>query len=119
MPKITKVNIERISYVPQGSGRKCLPRRLQLPCHKKKTGWPDVYGRMSADKPAPTITGGFDNFTRGRFAHPYRNRPITAREAAILQGFKVNYKFLVIRDRSDNKSVMQFLLCLVNHLAWQ
>ncbi|MEK3913067.1 DNA cytosine methyltransferase [Paenibacillus sp. FSL H7-0331] len=93
VPKITKVNIERISYVPQGSGRKCLPRRLQLPCHKKKTGWPDVYGRMSADKPAPTITGGFDNFTRGRFAHPYRNRPITAREAAILQGFKVNYKF--------------------------
>jgi len=91
--KITDVNIERISYVPQGSGRKCLPRRLQLPCHKKKTGWPDVFGRMSIDKPAPTITGGFDNFTRGRFAHPFSNRPITAREAALLQGFDIDYRF--------------------------
>ncbi|WP_168735958.1 DNA cytosine methyltransferase [Cohnella fermenti] len=93
VPKVTNINLERISYVPQGSGRKCLPRRLQLPCHKKKTGWPDVYGRMATDKPAPTITGGFDNFTRGRFAHPYHNRPITAREAAILQSFDNNYKF--------------------------
>ncbi|GBG07646.1 DNA (cytosine-5-)-methyltransferase [Paenibacillus agaridevorans] len=93
VPRVTSINIERISYVPQGSGRKCLPRRLQLPCHKKKTGWPDVYGRMAADKPAPTITGGFDNFTRGRFAHPNHNRPITAREAAVLQSFNINYKF--------------------------
>jgi len=92
-PKMTKINIERISYVPQGSGRKCIPKRLRLPCHKKKTGWPDVYGRMSVDKPAPTITGGFDNFTRGRFAHPFENRPITYREAAILQTFSPEYRF--------------------------
>jgi len=93
VPKITKINIERISYVPQGSGRKCLPKHLQLPCHKKKTGWPDVYGRMAINKPAPTITGGFDNFTRGRFAHPLRNRPITSREAATLQTFDYNFEF--------------------------
>lgn len=91
---ITKLNRERITYVPQGSGRKCLPRRLQLPCHKKKTGWPDVYGRMSWDKPAPTITGGFDNFTRGRFAHPREHRPISAREAAILQSFDNKFRFI-------------------------
>lgn len=94
IPRVTSINIERISYVPQGSGRKCLPKRLQLPCHKKKTGWPDVYGRMAVDKPAPTITGGFDNFTRGRFAHPFKNRPITPREAATLQGFPHNYYFI-------------------------
>ncbi|PUA34700.1 DNA (cytosine-5-)-methyltransferase [Paenibacillus elgii] len=93
IPKISEANIERISYVPQGSGRKCLPRRLQLPCHKKKTGWPDVYGRMQVNKPASTITGGFDNFTRGKFAHPFKNRPITAREAALLQGFDLYYEF--------------------------
>ncbi|UED69445.1 DNA cytosine methyltransferase [Brevibacillus sp. HD3.3A] len=94
LPKVTDINIERISYVPQGSGRKCIPRRLQLSCHKKKTGWPDVYGRMSVNKPAPTITGGFDNFTRGRFAHPFKNRPITAREAALLQTFNNEFKFI-------------------------
>jgi DNA (cytosine-5)-methyltransferase 1 len=91
--QITDINIERISYVPQGSGRKCIPRRLQLPCHKKSDGWPDVYGRMSANKPAPTITGGFDNFTRGRYAHPFKNRPITPREAAILQSFDPKFRF--------------------------
>ncbi|MEK5469596.1 DNA cytosine methyltransferase [Paenibacillus sp. FSL P2-0136] len=93
LANITEINRERIKYVPQGSGRKCLPRRLQLQCHKKKTGWPDVYGRMSWDKPAPTITGGFDNFTRGRFAHPQEHRPITSREAAILQSFDNKFEF--------------------------
>ncbi|WP_410512443.1 DNA cytosine methyltransferase [Paenibacillus sp. BR2-3] len=94
LANITEKNIERIKYVPQGSGRKCLPKQLQLPCHKKKTGWPDVYGRMSWDKPAPTITGGFDNFTRGRFAHPREHRSITAREAALLQSFDNGFRFL-------------------------
>ncbi|OOC58736.1 DNA cytosine methyltransferase [Paenibacillus ihbetae] len=93
LAKISEKNKERIKYVPQGSGRKCLPRRLQLPCHKKSTGWPDVYGRLSFDKPASTITGGFDNFTRGRFAHPTAHRAITSREAAILQGFHPKYSF--------------------------
>lgn len=95
---ITEINKERISYVPQGSGRKCLPRRLQLPCHKKSDGWPDVYGRMAANRPAPTITGGFDNFTRGRYAHPFKNRPITPREAAILQSFSKKFRFYGNRE---------------------
>ncbi|MDQ0341148.1 DNA (cytosine-5)-methyltransferase 1 [Caldalkalibacillus uzonensis] len=93
VPNISDLNRERIRYVPQGSGRKCLPKRLQLPCHRKKTGWPDVYGRMSMNRPAPTITCGFDNFTRGRFAHPLHDRPITPREAAILQGFETDFVF--------------------------
>lgn len=96
--RVTEINLERISYVPQGSGRKCLPRRLQLPCHKKSDGWPDVYGRMAANKPAPTITGGFDNFTRGRYAHPFKNRPITPREAAILQSFGRKFRFYGNRE---------------------
>jgi DNA (cytosine-5)-methyltransferase 1 len=93
VPMITELNKERISYVPQGSGRKCLPKYLQLPCHKKKTGWPDVYGRLAWNKPAVTITGGFDNFTRGMFGHPFENRPITPREAALIQGFDANFRF--------------------------
>lgn len=93
VPNITDLNRERISYVPQGSGRKCLPKYLQLQCHKKKTGWPDVYGRMAWNKPSVTITGGFDNFTRGRFGHPFEDRPITPREAALIQGFDINFRF--------------------------
>jgi DNA (cytosine-5)-methyltransferase 1 len=35
----------------------------------------------------------FDNFTRGRFAHPGENRNITNREGARLQSFPDSYVF--------------------------
>jgi DNA (cytosine-5)-methyltransferase 1 len=35
----------------------------------------------------------FDNFTRGRFAHPSENRNITNREGARLQSFPDSYVF--------------------------
>ncbi len=36
----------------------------------------------------------FDNFTRGRFAHPAQNRNITGREGARLQSFPDDFVFL-------------------------
>ncbi|GIP60797.1 DNA cytosine methyltransferase [Paenibacillus woosongensis] len=94
---VTEKNLERFSYVPQGGGWRDIPYDLRLECHKNadtsKGGWPDVYGRLKWDGQAPTITGGFDSFTRGRYGHPLQNRPLTPREAALLQGFPVNYKF--------------------------
>jgi len=88
---VTKRNIERFSYVPPGGGWKDIPYDLRLECHKKsdtsKGGWPDVFGRLRLDGQAPTITGGFDSFTRGRYGHPIQNRALTPREAARLQGF--------------------------------
>lgn len=89
--RVTKINIDRFSYVPQGGGWKDIPVELRLPCHKavdsSKGGWPDVYGRLEWNSQCPTITGGFDSFTRGRYGHPLHNRPLTPREAARLQGF--------------------------------
>jgi DNA (cytosine-5)-methyltransferase 1 len=89
--RVTAVNIERFSHVPQGGGWQDIPYELRLPCHKKvdvgSGGWPDVYGRLKWDGQCPTITGGFDSFTRGRYGHPLKNRPLTPREAARLQGF--------------------------------
>jgi DNA (cytosine-5)-methyltransferase 1 len=40
---------------------------------------------------APTITSGCINPSRGRFLHPTKNRAITLREAALLQGFPESY----------------------------
>jgi DNA (cytosine-5)-methyltransferase 1 len=37
---------------------------------------------------------GFDSFTRGRYGHPEQNRAITPREAARMQGFPDDYRFL-------------------------
>lgn len=95
--KVTELNIVRFSHVPQGGGWKDIPDALKLSCHRNvdtsKGGWPDVYGRLKWDGQAPTITAGFDSFTRGRYGHPIRNRPLTPREAARLQGYPDDYAF--------------------------
>jgi len=76
-----------------GGSRSALPRRDQLPCHRRSNGFKDIYGRMAWDAPAPTITGGCVNPSKGRYLHPRHHRAITLREAALLQGFPRRYYF--------------------------
>ncbi len=76
-----------------GGSRGDLPRNRQLECHKNSNGFTDIYGRMAWDEVAPTVTSGCFNPSKGRFLHPEKNRAITMREAALLQGFPRNYKF--------------------------
>lgn len=94
---MSAINLERFSHVPQGGGWQDIPYELRLACHQRadpsKGGWPDVYGRLRWDGQAPTITGGFDSYTRGRYGHPQYDRPLTAREAARLQGFPDDFVF--------------------------
>ncbi len=96
--RITEENRRRIAHVPPGGGWRDIPFELRLPCHQRidtsKGGWPDVYGRLSWDSVCPTITGGFDSFSRGRYGHPEQDRSITPREAARLQGFPDAFRFL-------------------------
>lgn len=83
-----------IRNIPRdGGSRSSLPTSMKLKCHKELRGFHDVYGRMAWDKPAPTITTGCFNPSRGRFLHPSENRAITMREAALLQSFPKSYKF--------------------------
>lgn len=84
-----------IALIPKdGGSRDFLPDDMVLKCHKKFDGFRDVYGRMSWDDVSPTITSGCSNPSKGRFLHPEEDRTITLREAAILQGFPIDYKFL-------------------------
>jgi DNA (cytosine-5)-methyltransferase 1 len=84
--------IRLIKKIPRNGGsRKSL--RRQLECHIRLDGFHDIYGRMSWRAPAPTITGGCINPSKGRFLHPSQDRAITLREAALLQGFPLKYKF--------------------------
>jgi DNA (cytosine-5)-methyltransferase 1 len=83
-----------IETIPKNGGsRSSLPESMQLDCHKGKKGFNDVYGRMAWDSVSPTITGGCYNPSKGRFLHPQQDRPITLREAALLQGFPKRYYF--------------------------
>ena len=86
--------LERLAAIPRdGGSRSALPDSLALACHKQPNCYPDVYGRMSWDEVAPTLTTGCTDVTRGRFAHPDADRAITPREAALIQTFPQQYKF--------------------------
>jgi DNA (cytosine-5)-methyltransferase 1 len=86
--------LKLIQAIPRdGGSRKDRAEELQLECHKRVQGFWDVYGRMAWNGPAPTITGGCTNPSKGRFIHPTANRAITLREAALLQTFPKSYRF--------------------------
>jgi DNA (cytosine-5)-methyltransferase 1 len=97
MPERRSPEVQRIiKDIPKdGGSRTSLSPKQQLDCHKACDGFRDVYGRMAWDKVAPTITTGCFNPSKGRFLHPAKNRAITIREAALLQGFPKRYKFSV------------------------
>jgi DNA (cytosine-5)-methyltransferase 1 len=91
--KLTPLNIERIKVTPEGGGRESWPEQLLLKCHKNHTGHTDVYGRLSWDKPASSLTTKCISYSNGRFGHPEQNRALSVREAACLQTFPRDYKF--------------------------
>ncbi len=67
---------------------------LLLKCHRKKPKvHKDVFGRMSWDDPAPTLTCRCSDVYCGRFVHPSQNRGISLREAAAIQTFSDSYRF--------------------------
>lgn len=58
------------------------------------TGSADVMGRLHWDKPSVTIRTEFFKPEKGRYLHPVEDRAITHYEAAILQGFPVDYRWV-------------------------
>lgn len=90
----------RIRRIPRDGGSRLDQwTRYQLECHKSFNGFKDIYGRMSWDEVAPTITTGCFNPSKGRFLHPTKHRAITLREAALLQSFPKSYFFSLERGR--------------------
>lgn len=92
-----EIALRRLTAVPKNGGsRSALPRDLELKCHVSVGRWKfsDVYGRMAWYDVAPTLTTGCTDITRGRFAHPEDDRAITLREAALLQTFPAEYRFV-------------------------
>ena len=87
-------NRKRIQAAKAGVTWPAIPESLRPDCHKGDyRGYTNVYGRMSWDSPAPTITAGCTTFSKGRFGHPEADRTISVREAALLQTFPSDYRF--------------------------
>jgi DNA (cytosine-5)-methyltransferase 1 len=86
-------NAERVAWM-FANEKYDTPLDLRPDCHREGTSYMSVYGRMKWDEPAPTITTGFLTPGRGRFIHPLRERTLTPREAARLQGFPDWFDFV-------------------------
>lgn len=81
--KLSPTNLKRIKSIRRDGG---LSRVVG-------SSFSDSYGRMYWDRPAPTITTKCVSFSNGRFGHPEYHRAITVREAALLQGFPMDFLF--------------------------
>jgi DNA (cytosine-5)-methyltransferase 1 len=98
-----KVMIERMANIPKNGGswadlaktkrgRRLLTDGMRKLLAKNDLGsFPDVYGRMAWDKPAPTIKRECAHVGNGRYAHPEEDRLCSLREMSILQGFPRDY----------------------------
>ena len=93
---LSPLNIKRIRSSKPGGTWRDWDKALVAKCHLKATGktYASIYGRMTWDEPAPTMTTQFYGYGNGRFGHPEQHRAITLREGAILQSFSETYQFV-------------------------
>lgn len=90
-----QLSLDRFMAIPVGGNRFDLPDELLAPCWRKhKSGSGDVMGRLHADRPSVTIRTEFFKPEKGRYLHPTANRAITHYEAALLQGFPDDHRFV-------------------------
>lgn len=99
--RLSAVNLARIQAAKPGQTWRDWDPSLIADCHRKDSGrwYQSVYGRMSWDAPAPTITTQCNGFGNGRFGHPEQDRAISLREAALLQTFPPDYQFFAPNKR--------------------
>jgi DNA (cytosine-5)-methyltransferase 1 len=91
---LSVLNLQRIRSTPEGGDWRDWRPSLRLACHKRRSGrrYEAIYGRMSWDRLAPTLTTHCCGLGNGRFGHPEQDRGISLREAALLQTFPRYYK---------------------------
>lgn len=105
VPQTTRENMKRIDWLFNNDAFE-LPNHQRPDCHKNGHTYPSVYGRMYPDKPAPTLTSGYQSPGRGRFVHPTERRVLTSHEAARLQGFPDNFEF-VAQSKEPTRAMLQ------------
>ncbi len=84
-----EIALRKLAMIPPEGGKDSLPPEMHGN-QQFKTTW----GRLKWDSVSPTIDTRFDTPSNGTNSHPFLNRSITPREAARIQSFPDNYRFL-------------------------
>lgn len=91
-PGRTKAQAFRVAVFHRGIGRRALLEYLSTDswdAHDAGAG--DVMGRLHRNAPSVTIRTEFFKPEKGRYLHPTSHRPITHFEAAMIQGFPLDF----------------------------
>ncbi|WP_225755641.1 DNA cytosine methyltransferase [Actinotalea sp. Marseille-Q4924] len=92
----SKLSLARFALIKEGGNRFQIDDpKLLPPCWvNHRSGSADVMGRLRWDKPSVTIRTEFFKPEKGRYLHPEADRAITHLEAALLQGFPLDYRWV-------------------------
>jgi DNA (cytosine-5)-methyltransferase 1 len=108
---LSDLNLRRIRASKPGGTWRDWPTELRADCHMRPSGktYSGVYARMTWENPSPTMTTQCFGYGNGRFGHPDQDRAISLREAAILQSFPADYRFLPETQTASMKEVGRWI----------
>lgn len=100
----TALSLARYAAIPAGGNRHDLRGKYARVDRKKAylsteswdghdNGSGDVMGRLRAGEPSVTIRTEFYKPEKGRYLHPVQDRPLSHLEAALIQGFPMDFRW--------------------------
>lgn len=102
-PSPSKLALERIKLVPPGGDKLDIMDKAPEICPQSwfRLGRQalGVWGRIDRSKPSSTIRCDFQNPSKGRHIHPEKNRVISLREGARIQGVPDSWNFVGSRSQ--------------------
>ncbi|RAN99780.1 DNA (cytosine-5-)-methyltransferase [Micromonospora saelicesensis] len=119
--RYTEISVERMRSIPPEGDRRSLPAHLLAPCWVGRTDGMDVFARLRWDRPSVTIRTEFFKPEKGRYLHPEEHRALSHHEAALLQGFKDDFKWcgtkIQIARQIGNAVPVELAAGLAKHIA--